>query len=74
MTITRGKKSVIVGMRVDEDVYRVLVRAAAQERRAISSFTRNIILEYLAYVARQSRRSAAREQRESAPAEIGAQA
>lgn len=65
MTITRGKKSVIVGIRVDEDVYRALVRAAARERRPLSSFCRNVLAEYLEYVGRQSRRSARR-----APAEI----
>jgi hypothetical protein len=63
MTVTRGKRSVIVGIRVDEDVHEALVAAAARERRPVSSFCRNVLVEYLSFVARQSRR-AAREQRE----------
>jgi hypothetical protein len=74
MTITKGKRSVIIGVRVDEDVHDALVAAAARERRPISSFCRHVLVEYLEYVARQSRRAPARERPASETAGIGAPA
>jgi hypothetical protein len=73
MTVTRGKKSVIIGVRVDGDANRKLVAAAEREGRPVSAFCRNVLTEYLKFIERQSRR-AAREQREPqhADAELGA--
>jgi hypothetical protein len=80
VTITPGKRAKIIGFRVDAAAHRALVAAAARERRPLSSFCRNVITEYLAYVARQSRRNAARDaardrqEPQRADAEIGASA
>lgn len=64
-------KSIVAFARVDPDTYNSLVRLAERERRPTSQKIRNILEEYVEYVARQSRRAA---RREPPAAEIGAQA